>query len=110
MDQTIHHQLRHPFGLKAARHQKDTLQGLRGYHSAMFHSASEARSIYPYCRIMQYAGLASLAVPVSPTVLTSDRNTCSGHQGGTRTHTVPYGPEVGNPKLCHPWQQTQVSQ
>src|SRR5699024_4956352 len=110
MDQTSHHQLRHLFGPVAARHQKDTLQCLRGYHFAMFRSASEARSIYPYYRITQYAGLASVAVPASPKVYTCCHSKYCSLQRETITVNVPYGLEVGNPKLCHPWQQTLAYQ
>src|SRR5699024_6245927 len=84
--------------------------GLPGVHLTRFHSASEARSIYPYYRITQYVGLASPCHQGTLTDETSDHSRYSVHQGETGKRNVLSVLEVVYLGLCHPWQHKLVFQ
>src|SRR5699024_8030212 len=84
--------------------------GLPGVHLTRFHSASVVRSIYPYYRIMQYAGLASLPARGKPADETSDHSRYSVHQDETGKRNVLSVLEVDYLGLCPPWQHTLVFQ
>src|SRR5699024_1481652 len=62
--------------------------GLPGVHLTRFHNASVVQSIYPYYRITQYAGLASLPARGKPADETSDHSRYSVHQGETGKRNV----------------------